>query len=284
MLNLGLGIKGKKLGGGGGMAATFMDTLGIANDATTYNTGTPYELTGSELWSAISDLSTVIEDNNLQSKIVCLHPYIGGTSTFHKYNLIDPTAFELTFYGGFIHDGRGIVPNGTNAYADTGVTASDMVQDATGWNFYSRTEKFGINYTKLSLGMRDDLGGLGYIQDYPNYKLENRRSGRCNTTTWTQWDTMTTTLRNQWTQRVSATSVEAYEDKTYLGARTNTSTGLALRNFFYCASSFGATGAIEYSEYNHALTMIIKGVFTTVEREALTDAITAFQLAMLRNV
>jgi hypothetical protein len=30
--------------------------------------------------------------------------------------------------------------------------------------------------------------------------------------------------------------------------------------------------------------MVIKGVFTTVEREALTDAITAFQLAMLRNV
>jgi hypothetical protein len=286
MLNLGLGIKNRSGGGGGGgsMAATFMETLGIANDSTTYNTGTAYELTGSELWTAISDLSTVIEDNDLQDKIVCLHPYIAGTSTYHKYNLIDPTAFELTFYGGFTHDGRGIVPNGTNAYADTGVSASDMVLDSTGMNFYSRTEKFGENYAAQAMGMNDDIGGLGNIEYLPQYLWQNRRSLRLNSTAFFQFLGITTTLRNQWTQRINSTTIEAYEDKVSLGTRTAASTGIALRNFYYCASSYAATGALGYSDYNHALTMIMKGVFTTEEREALTDAISDFQLAMKRNV
>jgi len=280
MLNLGLGIKGKKLGGGGGMAATFMDTLGIANDATTYNTGTPYELTGSELWSAIEGLSTYIEDNNLQDKIVALHPYIGGTATFHKYNLIDPTAFELTFYGGYTHDGRGIVPNGTNAYADTGISASDLVQDKTGFNVYIRNN---VRTNGLVYGMRDDLGGLGYIEHYPWTLFSGRIFTRLNSTAYSDINTANS-IKNQWIQREDASTVKIYKDKTLVSTRARASTGIALRNLYYSASSFAATGAIYYGVYNQALIMVTKDVFTTVEREGMIDAINAFQLAMLRNV
>jgi hypothetical protein len=48
---------------------------------------------------------------------------VGGTATTHKFNLRNAQdsngTFRLTFIGGWTHAATGVLPNGTNAYADT---------------------------------------------------------------------------------------------------------------------------------------------------------------------
>lgn len=277
MSKLGLSIRGRKLGGGGGvMAATFMETLGIADDATTYNTGTAFELTGAELWSAISDLATYIEDNSLQSKIVCLHPYIGGTATYHKYNLIDPTTFELSFFGGITHDGTGVTPNGTNGYADTGITASDLTLNATGWNVYSRTN---VPSTGMFLGATTGAYHLSDEPQYPDNNAYVRIAGGYASVA------VADTIKNRWSQRYSSTNIKLYREKVLLLNRTagvNATSLPSVNLYYYARNSSGTT--VNYSTWNQALTMVFKDTFTDVEREGMIDAINAFQLAMLRNV
>jgi lysophospholipase L1-like esterase len=57
------------------------------------------------------------------SVIKALYPFIGGSASTHKFNLINPLdtdeAFRLTFNGGITHDSLGIKGDGTSGYFDT---------------------------------------------------------------------------------------------------------------------------------------------------------------------
>ena len=45
-----------------------------------------------------------------------IFPFVGGTIDAHKLDLLNPGSNNLIFYGGLIHDDRGITGNGTNGY------------------------------------------------------------------------------------------------------------------------------------------------------------------------
>jgi hypothetical protein len=57
------------------------------------------------------------------TKMKAVYPFIGGTASTHKWNLINPqdtdAAFRLIFNGGWTHSSNGVQGNGTNGYADT---------------------------------------------------------------------------------------------------------------------------------------------------------------------
>jgi len=73
--------------------------------------------------SALSTFDTGLISNSLDSKFNALYPFVGGTSTTHKYNFFNAldtdAAFRLTFTGGWTHSANGALPNGVNAYANT---------------------------------------------------------------------------------------------------------------------------------------------------------------------
>jgi hypothetical protein len=60
--------------------------------------------------------------------MIAVYPFVGGTATTHKYNLVDPqdtdAAFRLTFVGGITHNSNGITSNGSTGYANTHINAS----------------------------------------------------------------------------------------------------------------------------------------------------------------
>lgn len=64
--------------------------------------------------------NNIIEDYKL-GKGVAVYPFKGGTEYKHSINLLNPDADQLIFHGGWIHDANGATPNGTDAYADTGI-------------------------------------------------------------------------------------------------------------------------------------------------------------------
>jgi len=95
--------------------------------------------------SAINTLVVSLKSNSLWTKMEAIYPFVGGTSTTHKFNLKNPAdtdgAFRLVFYGGVTHNSNGVTFNGTTGYADTFWIPSTQISSAeyASTSLYSRT-------------------------------------------------------------------------------------------------------------------------------------------------
>jgi hypothetical protein len=95
--------------------------------------------------TAINTLVVSLKANGLWTKMKAIYPFVGGTAFAHKFNLKDPrdlnSAFRLSFLGGWTHSANGILPNGTNAYADTffNPVTQSVAQNNFFLSAYSRT-------------------------------------------------------------------------------------------------------------------------------------------------
>jgi hypothetical protein len=114
--------------------------------------------------TAINTLVVGMKADNIWTKMKAIYPFVGGTSTSHKYNLKDPrdldAAFRLSFNGGWTHSSTGATPNGVNAYADTFLIPSTYL-DYAAVGYYSRTStaENGINDANgIVIGVRSDNG------------------------------------------------------------------------------------------------------------------------------
>lgn len=106
-------------------AQTFLTTAGITDQTISY---------------AINSLVVDLKNFGIWAKCTAIYPMVGGTSTTHSYNLKNTAQYQLTFTGGWTHASTGALPNGTNAYANTGINASTVLtQSNNHLSFYSRT-------------------------------------------------------------------------------------------------------------------------------------------------
>jgi hypothetical protein len=108
--------------------------------------------------TAINTLVLSLKANNIWQKFKAIYPFVGGTATTHKFNLINPAdtnaAYRLTFTGGWTHSSTGALPNGTNAYANTYLdTQNDLSLNSGHFSFYSRTNA-------PTAAIRIDMGAL----------------------------------------------------------------------------------------------------------------------------
>ena len=80
-------------------------------------------ITNPTISGAICTLVTSMKANGTWAKMNAIYPFVGGTATTHKFNLKNPAdtdaAFRLSFSGGWVHSANGILPNGTNTFANT---------------------------------------------------------------------------------------------------------------------------------------------------------------------
>lgn len=80
-------------------------------------------ITDATIKNAINTLVIDLKGYGIWNKMKAIYPFVGGTATTHKFNLKNPAdsdaAFRIVFNGGWSHSANGVLPNGTNAYADT---------------------------------------------------------------------------------------------------------------------------------------------------------------------
>ena len=80
-------------------------------------------ITNPTISGAVCTLVTSMKANGTWAKMNAIYPFVGGTATTHKFNLKNPAdtdaAFRLSFSGGWVHSANGILPNGTNTFANT---------------------------------------------------------------------------------------------------------------------------------------------------------------------
>jgi hypothetical protein len=69
--------------------------------------------------NAVNQLVLDLKSNSLWTKIKALYPVVGGNATAHSYNLINTSAYQLSFSSGWVHSSSGMLPNGSSAYANT---------------------------------------------------------------------------------------------------------------------------------------------------------------------
>ena len=94
--------------------------------------------------------------NNIWSKMFFIYPFIGGTATTHRYNLINPAANLLTFSGTWTHSSTGAKPNGTTGFANTGYLLATSFASGAHLSYYSRTN---IQDGTTETGMGAQNGG-----------------------------------------------------------------------------------------------------------------------------
>ena len=96
--------------------------------------------TDTTILNALNTFEGTLISNSLTSLITAYYPMVGGTSTKHAFNFMNTSLYNLTFNGWWTHSATGALPNGTNAYANTGLNASTVLtQNNNHIGFYSRT-------------------------------------------------------------------------------------------------------------------------------------------------
>jgi hypothetical protein len=96
---------------------------------------------------AINNLVLGLKYNGLWTKMKAVYPFVGGTATTHKFNLMNPVdsdaAYRLVFNGGWTHSSNGVQGNGVNGYADTKLAETSDLLNNEHISIYSRTDSNG---------------------------------------------------------------------------------------------------------------------------------------------
>jgi len=117
-------------------------------------------ITGSTQQSAVGTLVNTLTTAGIWSKMKAVYPMVGGTSTSHSYNLVNPSLYNLTFVGGWSFSNSGSTPNGSTAYANTGIVPSSVLNSSSlHMSYYSRSTNPISNLNGL---------GIGCANGYPN--------------------------------------------------------------------------------------------------------------------
>jgi hypothetical protein len=237
--------------------------------------------------AATRTLFTSLVSNGLYSKMVAMYPMLGGNAAGTKFNAINPVdtniAMRLVFGGGWTYNSTGILPNGTNAYANTIAGPQDILT-ANNWHmsYYSRTN------TAYSSSM--DMGALGPTAN--NQALLSLRQSGGNTSYFDAGGPAGT-------QKVSTTQTDStgyyigsiasssdrryYKNGSQLGSNTTTWTN-ALPEWSIligCAQQTGS-GPINYGNKECAFATIGSGL-TPAEMTTLSTIVNTWATAIGRN-
>jgi hypothetical protein len=205
-----------------------------------------------------------------------LYPFVGGTSSTHKFNLKDPldtdAAFRLVFSGGVTHASTGATFNGTNGFADTKLASNGVLpQNSTHFSAYSRTNNTSGGYMVAN----GNAGASGECKIFARWFDNNCYTG---INTFGQNPTSNSDSRGYFiVNRSSATQHSVVIRGTKTDFNTNSS-GLNTNTFRICSSISTA-----YDNKEIAFASIGDGL-TTTELGNLNTAVQAFQTALSRNV
>jgi hypothetical protein len=215
-------------------------------------------ITDTTILNALNTFDTGLISNGLDTKMKALYPFVGGTSTAHKFNFMDArdsdAAFRLQFFGGGTHGSNGYKPNATNAYADTKINDKYILTlNDEHISYYSRTN---------SVGSYADMGNIApHIVGNPGLHLHlkwldgnfyprvaDNNSGVANSGTSQGLfianrtnSTQVRAFQNGTLKLITSNSISKSDLNIYIGALNNSFTGASLFTNRECAfSSIGS--------------------------------------------
>ena len=94
---------------------------------------------------AINTLVVALKGYSIWTKFKAIYPIVGGVASSHAVNLKTTGTYNLSFTTGWTHSSTGMTPNGSSAYADTGLNDNTVLSlNNAHISFYSRTNVDGL--------------------------------------------------------------------------------------------------------------------------------------------
>lgn len=238
--------------------------------------------------SAINTLVVDLKNYGIWSKMKAIYPFVGGTSSTHKWNLKDPrdldAAFRLVFSGGWTHSSTGALPNGTNGYADTFlIPNTSLTASSTHLSYYSRTNvtnntglEFGAWQTSYAYGIE-----FAIYRNVPNktYAIINTTGGGGLILASATTPTTGFYIINRTANNIGKIFKNNITIATNTGSYTTTTTTSKL--YLAASNDFGTAAA--FANKQCAFASIGDGL-TDTEAANLYTAVQAYQTTLSRNV
>jgi hypothetical protein len=260
-------------------------SAGVPTDADAQAFITAAGITDATQQSAINTLVTDLKGYGIWSKMKAIWPFVGGTSSSHKWNLRDPrdlnAAFRLVFSGGWTHSSTGAKPNGTNGYGDTFLTpATSISQNSAHLSFYSRTQSIGDGFNIGSVKTNPPFEGLHIAISFG--LNSNQMRTRCNSQNPSTSYTPTDTRGLFSISRIASSQFKGYRNNTSVFTAAETSN--SPNNVKIVIGATNTTGGVsDYSTNECAFASIGDGL-TDTEAANLYTAVQAYQTSLNRNV
>lgn len=137
--------------------------------------------------AAICQLVADLKSTGVWTSLTAIYPFVGGSATTHRYNLKNPSTYQITWFGGVTHSANGVQFNNINSYGDPGYVESTIETfGRTHRAIYDRTNTtdFGCQIGAQGAGgayqrnyMADKYNGNYYMDIYDVQDFYGRLTG-----------------------------------------------------------------------------------------------------------
>lgn len=258
----------------------FLNAVGIADDGNI----TIYGITGNAVWQGVDAFIVTGKAAGWWSKQLALYPFIGGSAVTHRVNMVNPSTYLGTFFGGMTHDANGITGNGTNAYMATGLIPSALgagYLDDFGFGLYNRSN-FGSN--TRDVGLVDTLSAPTAATELITKQITALQASRINAgSPTTNPNTAQAVVPKQvGVNRINSSEYRKINDNAAVQVLAQVS--IRLPGVELLVLGFNLNGAlIGYSPRNLAAFRVHRGL-SDAEESSLQTATEALQVTLNRNV
>lgn len=262
-------------------ASAYLSTIGILNSPAVYHAGTPQEITGADIWTAVDAFYAGLKADGIYAKLSAFYLFIGGTEAAHKFNGKDArdldAAFRLSFAGAWTHGGAGATPNGTNAYANTFlVPSAQLAQNSAHLSVYTRTNQGAA--ANMPIGCNQAAGEIFHINASTN---GNTVINSTSAVDFPAAAGLADTIHHWLGTRTGANTTKLFIDGVLNDSGTGASSALPTTNVYLGAVN-GSGTPLFYSSQQIAFASIGAGL-NDAESANLFARVEALQSALLRS-
>jgi len=226
--------------------------------------------------NAINQLVLDLKSYGIWTKLDAAYPMVGSSAAACAQNL-KSSSYTLTFNGGWVYNSLGIVPNGTNTYANTGYnTFTNGLQNDHHLSYYSKTNSNG---TEIEIGAQSNTSIYDLLEIRTagiTYVLINTGQLR----SFVDSDSRAFYLGN----RTAANLLNGWRNSSKLVTDGTTSSATPPNvNLFIGAMHNAITGTAQFFTTKVCAYASIGKGFTDTEATNYYTAITTFQTALSRQ-
>jgi hypothetical protein len=258
----------------GAIGATTKRSSGVAIDTDAQAFFTASGITDLTQKSAVNQLVLDLKSNSLWTKMKALYPIVGGNATAHSYNLKNTSQFQLSFSSGWTHSSTGMLPNGTSAYANTGLNTSTVLnENSSHYSIYLNTNTDGFY---IDLGNRDADSENIFIPKTGNSTFIN-----VNTTYGLRISVSNTDSRGLYVLSRTTSNLMTYFKNNSKITTSSASSGSVNGNFYL--SAWNDNGTPNYFSNRNISICTIGDSLSDTESTNLSTCINTFNTTLGRN-
>ena len=235
---------------------------------------------------AINALVLALKGYNIWTKMDAIYPIIGGTSTTHKWNLVNPldtnAAYRLAFAAGMTHSSTGMNPNATSYASTYLIPNTNLTVRNTHISIYIRTDS--------AAGNKMEIGSGNVTTANPSMALSSKYTGTIAFTDAYSTSTNRVSVSNSDAKgfyigtRTAINSAKIYRNGVSIVSNTTNETNNSMPNVQLVIGAYNFGGSIiQGTDREFAFVSIGDGLNDT-EAANFYTAVQAYQTTLSRNV